>query len=1342
MKKKLFAILLCMVLTVGLLPTTVWADNSSHQHCLCGGNLAGTHSGHDENVSWTGIDTLAGLKDGGRYYLTANVECDETVNVPTGVAICLNGYSIICTQSTTAITVDASKLFILTDCSHDETTNENKGTVTHASGKKGGGVENYGIFYMYGGKISGNNNDNSGGGVYNNPKSTFVMYNGIIGGTSDRDKNTAYNGGGVYNDNANFEMKGGTIAGNIATVTGGGVTNSGGKFTFEGGNISSNKANGTSGNFGYGGGVYNSSCLDLNSVDYSVSYGVFEMKDGVISGNEATHCGGGVYNNSKFTMQSGTISGNKVTTDSDNNCGGGVYNATSKNESFFKLNGGTIGGDRTSDANDAKYGGGISNYGPFMMNGGTIIGNTAVYGGGIYFNSNEVVTEISGGSIEKNTAGNTGGGIFTFSSSLVITDAHVNGNKITNVGTGGGICNNGTLTLDNVEVIGNSCGGDGGGLYVGLNATTVVKGNTKIEKNLSGGNVYLLSGDTITAESLGTDARIRITGTANQKVVKNSTDTSVFGCDSYSYQLAADGSDLKLVDNTETTHTHCICGLDTAEETTHTHDTTQTWVGVNVLEDIMDTDYCYYLTQDVVIKDTWDPLSGMVLCLNGYNIICDESVAVISRNANHKLTLTDCSENETGEITHAYGRTGRGIYNRVGRVDLWRGSVCGNNIENVGAGVYNGASGDVNAIFTMYGGHISNNSVRNYNQGGGVYNIGTFIMLGGAIEDNYSDGSGGGIYNYKGTVEMSGTAAIRNNEADFESSTSSGGGVSNYLGNFVMSGGEISGNRSDIGGGVSTSAATGSSTVTSASFTMTGGAIFGNEARISGGGVINSANKDATSTFTMSGDAVISNNTASNGGGVTNSYGGATLEISGNAAIKDNTAMSNDVNYGYGGGVYQLGEGYGGYPVFNFNGGTISGNSSKFGGGIYVGRGKLNAAGGTVTGNSVTASGGGVYVSGNDTVTLSGSVNVTGNKRSTGDKNNLHLAISDLKVSASGLTDGASIGVTTAAAPTEGSPLTITSDVVAKNYFVSDNSAYKTDIDDDGYAVLRVRTQDDPVPCTVSIVLPDDNTVSRSENSGALEQVVEDGGAITDVILTAADGYYFSSEYVSEVNNIAAAAGIQMSIVENTDSSQVKISGTPKCDVVLNITVTAKENDAPSYRVVEGAGNSWTQNSDGTLTFRADGDISKFSGIKVDGVEISSDKYSVNLSNGAVTLNSDYLAALAVGTHTLTFVYDDGECSASFEVKAEGSHIHNFVWKVDKEATKDETGLKHEECSLCGARRNENTVIDKLSDGGAAPITKDTGDTCNIFLWIAVLFISGGTAVVTAAVGKKKKYSK
>lgn len=42
-----------------------------------------------------------------------------------------------------------------------------------------------------------------------------------------------------------------------------------------------------------------------------------------------------------------------------------------------------------------------------------------------------------------------------------------------------------------------------------------------------------------------------------------------------------------------------------------------------------------------------------------------------------------------------------------------------------------------------------------------------------------------------------------------------------------------------------------------------------------------------------------------------------------------------------------------------------------------------------------------------------------------------------------------------------------------------------------------------------------------------------------------------------------------------------------------------------------------------------------------------------------------------------------------------GEATHSYTWKLDEAATEDKTGLKHEEC-VCGVKRNEGTVIDKL----------------------------------------------
>ena len=133
-------------------------------------------------------------------------------------------------------------------------------------------------------------------------------------------------------------------------------------------------------------------------------------------------------------------------------------------------------------------------------------------------------------------------------------------------------------------------------------------------------------------------------------------------------------------------------------------------------------------------------------------------------------------------------------------------------------------------------------------------------------------------------------------------------------------------------------------------------------------------------------------------------------------------------------------------------------------------------------------------------------------------------------------------------------------------------------------------------------------------------------------------------------------------------------------------------------------------------------------------------------------------------THTHSYgtewKYDDTnhwhecECGDKADTAA-----HSFQWVIDKAATKEATGIKHEECTVCGAKRSENTVIDKLPDGGNTGNTgsgdnntdkpgKDdstkspqTGDSSNLIGWLAALFVSGGVLTVLGMNGKKRKES-
>lgn len=198
-----------------------------------------------------------------------------------------------------------------------------------------------------------------------------------------------------------------------------------------------------------------------------------------------------------------------------------------------------------------------------------------------------------------------------------------------------------------------------------------------------------------------------------------------------------------------------------------------------------------------------------------------------------------------------------------------------------------------------------------------------------------------------------------------------------------------------------------------------------------------------------------------------------------------------------------------------------------------------------------------------------------------------------------------------------------------------------------------------------------------------------------------AAGWYFGQNTKLKIN------GKEVSFTRDVSDSEYHFSGT------TGITMTPTAANASDYRIVEGANGAWTQNSDGTLTFRANGDFSKFTGVKVDGTLIDAKNYTAVSGSTVITLKADYLKTLSVGTHKLTVVYTDGECSTNFEVKQAAS-----------EQTKPTEGDK------------SDTTTPK---GGKDTTSPQTGDNSNLALWFAVLFVSGAGVLGTTVYSKRKK---
>lgn len=196
---------------------------------------------------------------------------------------------------------------------------------------------------------------------------------------------------------------------------------------------------------------------------------------------------------------------------------------------------------------------------------------------------------------------------------------------------------------------------------------------------------------------------------------------------------------------------------------------------------------------------------------------------------------------------------------------------------------------------------------------------------------------------------------------------------------------------------------------------------------------------------------------------------------------------------------------------------------------------------------------------------------------------------------------------------------------------------------------------------------------------------------ITDPANTKFANYINSREFDEVIKGDVSPEGL--CFIPASSSKTGKAMLLAACEVSGTLAAYQCDYEQPEtndYKITEGANGTWTQNSDGTLTIIANGDFAKFTGIKVDGKLIDESNYTAFSGSTVVTLKAEYLKTLSAGTHEVTFVYTDGECSTNFEV---------------------------------------------IKNNTESP---QTGDNSNMLLWVALLFISGAGTLVSAVYRKRK----
>lgn len=615
-------------------------------------------------------------------------------------------------------------------------------------------------------------------------------------------------------------------------------------------------------------------------------------------------------------------------------------------------------------------------------------GNSA---GGVYVKSGSMFT-MKGGEI-KNCHSNMYGGGLCIQGTVELTGTKLIGCSAENPGGAVYIANTGTFKMNGGEISGNTTDGDGAGVYVADGGTFTMSGSAKITED---NDVYISSGVINIADELSEDFFARITmpqdqyTNGTQIIYKNGAGTITDGiCDKFTVTPDSNGIEWKIVP--DATLEYGV--LKSEADLIYVRGTGAGWYEDNGKGDIIGDDNNLGNREHpfATIQKAVDTVLSRNDGSERYTIYVDGEVTLSSSDLSGANEMASFATlDKTLNLTiKALSETKKATLNADGANTSKR-------VINATPNTANG--GILNLTLEKL---IIKNGNHTTGRGGGIH----FNSVGGTLKISDSDiidnkaKRGGGISVFGGTFTAT-NCKISGNKAD--NTPDSGGGV--YLGEngkLELENVEISGNTaSGQGGGIfvgdgidfemtdgttisKNKAASGGGifVANTAAFTLTGGTISENECKYSDSG------SGGGIRFGNDGASITGKVTIRGGSVIGNSsykgggiYSAGTLEMVGSAIIENNKAIGSN---GLGGGVYIQSGG-----KMTISDGKVRNNTATGGAGIYAFRAMPSASditvtmsGGEISGNISNGYGGGIYVD-KGTVNLNGGV-IRGNKSNT-----------------------------------------------------------------------------------------------------------------------------------------------------------------------------------------------------------------------------------------------------------------------------------------------------------------------------------------------------------------------
>ena len=643
--------------------------------------------------------------------------------------------------------------------------------ITENSADSAGGISAGGTGVISGSTISNNRANGAAGGLHSS--GILSLIDSTVSGNTVVDSNGT--GGGIFNF-GRLSVSNSTVSGNSAAI-GGGILTYGG-LNASGLNISNNTSSKS------GAGIYSSAG---GTTTLPVT-----LNNSIISGNNSSEFGGGIYNREQINLVNTTVRNN-----SSSLGGGGIFNVfLNVGTATLNATNSTINGNTSNAA-----GGGIANQtGTVNLTNSTVSNNTARgVGGGITNNSNGKINLINVTIVFNTTIIGAGGGVNN-SGDLVTALNTIFARNVTGGNAPAASDFNGTINSQGYNIIGTTKG-------------TTIAGTTT-------GN--LLNTDPVLSP-LADNGGLTLTHALgpNSPAIDAGNPANVLAADQRGFTRPNDGNGDGLARGD-------IGAFEVRPVfVTNINDSGAGSLRQSLLDVISQGDTVVFNANVFNSPQTITLTSGELVIPQNANFTINGKAAdqlIINGNNQSRVLFVSSGANVTiGGVTITGGNGagavnsgfGGGIYNNGGTLNLLY-SVIQNNKTTAGNGggirndnggkltvlgtsIRNNISvGDGGAIFSfgdssqvdIVNSTINNNSASS---GGGIFNFNTLSLTNSTISSNTSVLFGGGIFNNGGIATITSSTISNNKAGEY------GGGAGNSNGAFNARNTIISGNNTTSG---------------------------------------------------------------------------------------------------------------------------------------------------------------------------------------------------------------------------------------------------------------------------------------------------------------------------------------------------------------------------------------------------------------------------------------------------------------------------------------------------------------------------------------------------------------